>query len=270
MIGSPHVLGRTLADLVLPRVCAGCGHPGHVLCPPCAALLARPRPATPRRHPHGFPPTVAAGEYAGPVRPAVNAFKEHARTELAGPLGAALALAVGAVQVASGRRDAVVLVPLPSSRSALRVRGRDPVAELAAAAVRELRRAGVPATVVAALGRRGRVQDSAGLGSEQRRANLAGTVVLREPSRRLPGLVVLVDDVVSSGATLTEAATALAPALAPAAAGGDTPVVAAVVAATPRGRARPPVPGGAGVFTVRDVPAAGFPGPGLSDRAVRH
>src|SRR4051794_41779737 len=76
-----------LADLVLPRTCAGCGLPGHVLCRRCAALLAVPRLATPRRFPWGFPPTAAAGAYSGPVRPAVNAFKEQGRSELAGAPG---------------------------------------------------------------------------------------------------------------------------------------------------------------------------------------
>ena len=238
---------RSLLDLVLPRVCAGCGSPGHVLCPPCAALLARPRPATPRRHPDGFPPTVAAGGYAGAVRPVLTAFKEHGRTELARPLGAALALAVVALRSAADDTGPVQLVPLPSSRAALRARGRDPVGELAAAAGRELRRSGVPASVADLLGRRGRVRDSAGLGSEQRRANLAGTFVVRAAPTGA-GLLVLVDDVVSSGATLTEAAAELGRA----GVGARVPVLAAVVAATPRGRARPPVPDGPGVFTVRD------------------
>ena len=236
-----------LVDLVLPRVCAGCGHPGCLLCPGCAALLARPRLATPRRHPDGFPPTVAAAAYAGPVRPVVNAFKEHGRTELAGPLGAALALAVVVVRAAAGAAGPVVLVPLPSSRAAVRERGRDHVAELTRAALRELRRAGVPATAARLLGRRGRVRDSAGLDARQRRANLAGTFVAREPVRRGSGLLVVVDDVVSSGASVTEAAAVLLPA----ARRFDTPVVAAVVAATPRGRPDPVVQPGPGVFTVR-------------------
>ncbi|TFV87744.1 ComF family protein, partial [Blastococcus sp. CT_GayMR16] len=83
-------LAGALADLVLPRTCAGCGLPGSILCRRCAALLAVPRPATPRRVPWGFPPTAAAGAYSGPVRPAVNAFKERGRAELARPLGTAL------------------------------------------------------------------------------------------------------------------------------------------------------------------------------------
>src|SRR4051812_50076047 len=100
-----------LADLVLPRTCAGCGIPGVLLCPRCAGLLARPMPAAPRRFPWGFPPAVAAGAYRGPVVPVVNAFKERGQTELARPLGAALALAVAAVAVAvSAGRGARPLV----------------------------------------------------------------------------------------------------------------------------------------------------------------
>ncbi len=226
-------IGAALADLVLPRVCAGCAKPGAELCRRCAARLARPRPAAPRRVPWGFPPTVAAGAYAGPVPPAVVAFKDRGRAELARPLGAALALAVAAVVRAVPESSGpVLLVPVPSSRAALRSRGRDHVRELAVRAVAELRAVGVPAACAGLLARRGRVRDSAGLAAGQRRANLAGSFVARG-AVPAGGLLVLVDDVVTSGATLTEAAAALSAGLAP----GAPPVVAAVVAATPR---RPP------------------------------
>ena len=222
-----------LTDLVLPRTCAGCGLPGPVLCRRCASLLAAPRLASPRRVPWGFPPTVAAGAYAGPVRPTVLAFKERGRAELARPLGAALALAVATVSRAVPERDGpVLLVPVPASRAALRTRGRDHVRELTRHAVAELRRAGLPAAEARLLRRRGRVADSAGLSAVQRRANLAGTFVL-DPRGAAPApfsLLVLVDDVVTSGATLTEAAAVLAAAPP----SGALPVVAAVVAATPR------------------------------------
>ncbi|SFD95679.1 ComF family protein [Blastococcus tunisiensis] len=229
-----------LADLVLPRTCAGCGTPGAVLCPSCSGLLARPRPAAPRRVPWGFPPTAAAGAYAGPVRPAVVEFKERGRAELAVPLGAALALAVAAVVSAVPGRPGgpapVLLVPVPSSPAGLRARGRDHVRELTGRAVVELRAAGLPAREARLLRRRGRVRDSAGLSVAQRRANLAGTFRLAD-AVPVPGpraLMVVVDDVVTTGATLTEAAAVLAAAR-PA---GAPPVLAAVVAATPRAARR--------------------------------
>ncbi len=223
-----------LADLVLPRTCAGCGLPGSALCRRCAALLARPHLATPRRFPEGFPPTVAAGAYDGAVRPAVLAFKERGRAELARPLGTALALAVAAVVTAvpGPLPQQVLLVPVPSSAAALRERGRDHVRELAARAVRELRAAGLPAAQARLLRRRGRVRDSAELSAGQRRANLAGTFALAPGAGIVEGRLVLVDDVVTSGATLTEAGSVLAPLARP----GGPPVLAAVVAATPRQR----------------------------------
>ncbi|MCV2488611.1 ComF family protein [Geodermatophilus sp. YIM 151500] len=250
-----------LVDLVLPRTCAGCGVPGAVLCRACAAGLAAPRLATPRRFPEGFPPTVAAGAYAGRVRPAVVAFKERGRAELAGPLGTALALAAAAVAAGvpgpgpAGIPAPLLLVPVPGSAAALRSRGRDHVRELAVRAVAELRAAGVPAGSARLLGRTGRVRDSTGLSAAQRRANLAGTFTVRAP---VPAgaLLVVVDDVVSSGATLTEAAATLGAARTR----PGPPVLAAVVAATPR-RAPGPGPGpGSG------DPPAGCPAPSGSPR----
>jgi predicted amidophosphoribosyltransferase len=218
-----------LADLVLPRTCAGCGLPGAVLCRRCRALLADPRPATPRRFPDGFPPAAAAGAYAGPIRPALIAFKERGRAELARPLGTALALAVAAVVTAAAGQRPVLLVPVPSTAAAVRARGRDHVRELTGPAVAELRAAGVDAVAARLLRRRGRARDSAELSVAQRRANLAGSFVV-DPRAAVRGAqLVVVDDVVTSGATLTEAAAALERAF------PDGPVVlGAVVAATPK------------------------------------
>jgi predicted amidophosphoribosyltransferase len=254
---------RALADLVLPRTCAGCGAPGSAVCPRCRRWLTAPRLATPRRHLPGLPPTVAAGPYAGPVRPLVLEFKEHGRAELARPLGAALALAVTVLLRAlpgPPPPGPVLLVPVPSSPAAVQRRGRDHVRELAGCAATELRAAGVPARVLPVL-RRGRgTRDSAGLDAGERRRNLAGRFSVRLPrDGALPaGTLVIVDDVVTSGATLAEAARALgarSPGRVPDGGGrpgSGRPPVAAVVAATPRrppltGRREPPA-----VITVRN------------------
>jgi predicted amidophosphoribosyltransferase len=254
--GWVRATGWTLADLVLPRTCAGCAVPGAVLCRSCSRLLTSPQLAQPRRHLPGLPPTVAAGAYAGPVQPAVVAFKEHGRAELAGPLGTALALAVAAVLrgVPDGPGP-VLLVPVPSSAAAVRRRGRDHVRELAGAAVTELEAAGLrvgSARLLARVAGR-RVRDSAGLGALERQANLAGRFRARLPRAGLPpgSRLVIVDDVVTSGATLTEAARALRTALDTLAGGADTPVLGAVVAATPKRSHRTVAQVSPAAFTVR-------------------
>ena len=266
IVHGPPVTGwRALVDLVLPRTCAGCGIPGSGVCPRCRRWLAAPRLATPRRHPAGMPPTVAAGPYAGPVRPVVLAFKEHGRAELARPLGAALALAVTVLISAlpdapDAVRGPVLLVPVPSSSAAVQRRGQDHVRELAGCAAAELRAAGVPARLAPVLRRARGTRDSAGLNVTERRSNLAGRFRGRLPrgGALLAGTVVLVDDVVSSGATLTEAARALSGLLPGAGTAGRRnpigapPVVAAVVAATPRRPAERALPGRPATFTVRD------------------
>lgn len=203
-----------LLDLVLPRDCAGCGLPGRTLCPGCTrAVAGEPFVHELTPAPPGMPPVVAAAAYEGVVREVLIAHKEHGRLTLAGPLGAALAGA------AAGYGGGVVLVPVPSSRAAVRARGHDHARRVAGVAARRLRLRSrtllAPARVVA---------DQSGLTAVQRAQNLSGALV----SRPAVGLsVVLVDDIVTTGSTLADAARALS------AAGADV-LGAAVVAATAR------------------------------------
>jgi predicted amidophosphoribosyltransferase len=123
------------------------------------------------------------------------------------------------------------------------------VRELATRAVHDLRTAGLPAQEGVVLRRTGRLRDSAGLSVAERRANLSGTFALVPGPVRVPegAVLVLVDDVVTTGATLTEAAAVLA-----AARGADAaPALAAVVAATPRRSAQEPARAGTGQLVTR-------------------
>lgn len=207
-----------LVDLVMPRHCVGCGSPLGALCPRCLPGRA------PLQADSG---AWAAAAYDGAVRAAVLAYKERGRRDLAGPLGGLLARAAGTALAAErsppGR---VVLVPVPSARAAVAARGGDHMLRLARHAAP---RCGVRfAKGVLALNRA--VRDSAGLGSAERDANLAGAMSARAAP---PGVAaLLVDDIVTSGATLREAARALR-------AAGWPVIGCAVIAATERRVARP-------------------------------
>lgn len=189
-----------MLDLVLPAECGGCGAPSSRWCDACATELAvrpdEPHVVNPRID--AGVPVFALGRYANARRQAILALKEHGRADLVVPLARALALGVHRL-LAWGMVDTpLTLVPAPTRRSAARRRGGDPVTLLARAAVAQHPEIAVaPALRIKALTR-----DSVGLGTAARERNITGRVVLRG---RLPRTdVMVVDDIVTTGATARE------------------------------------------------------------------
>lgn len=229
----------TAGDLLLGACCPGCGDAALGLCPSCSDRLSdrSPRTALPSPPPPGFPPTVTAGPYDELFRQLISAHKERQAWLLTGALGRQLATAV---QVLLHRTDPLpgsnrlVLVPIPSSARAIRSRGRDATRAIAISAARWLRRSDSrPVSVVSRLRPGRRLADQSGLSAQQRQANLAGAYRIRggAPAWRAaaagPTAAIVVDDLVTTGASLAEARRALDEA-------GVTVLGAAVVAATVR------------------------------------
>jgi predicted amidophosphoribosyltransferase len=204
-------LGEAVLDLVVPQRCAGCQRTGTAWCPDCAAAVAGPAQAVPAQE-----RTCAAAPHAGPAGRAVAAFKDDGARRLAAPLAGLLAEAVRAVLPTAlgpdpggewGQGSTVWLVPVPARRSARRARGGDHMRELARLAAGRLRRHGLPVHRLDVLTHVRDSRDQVGLGRAARRANVAGTLAAAGPLPR--GLLVVVDDVTTTGATLDEAARAL-------------------------------------------------------------
>ncbi|MET8629988.1 phosphoribosyltransferase family protein [Kitasatospora sp. NPDC004669] len=216
-----HALAGLL-DVLLPADCAGCGSERTQLCPACRHALATARPG-----PTLLPWAHAAAPYTDPVRQLLLAHKERGALRLAGPLGEALGRAVRSALGARAESTPLLLVPMPSARTAVRARGHDPTLRLAGAAARSLRRAGLDARAAPLLRHARPVADQTGLNAAERRRNLhlALTVLPRARRDLADRQPVLVDDLVTTGASLSEAARALADAGLPAR-------VAATVAAT--------------------------------------
>ena len=207
----------TVVDLLLPLRCAGCETRGTTLCPFCRNSIDPGGPAPGGVDPGGAPPTpirrpspapiYAVTGYEGRARTVLLAFKERDRRDLAAPLGQILAstlLRIPAADpgVAPAGDGTWWLVPAPSRASAARRRGGSHLLRLARATAAALARGGHPAGVARALRFGSGVRDSVGLDRAARTANLAGRVRFRSSAAPPLGApVILLDDIVTTGAT---------------------------------------------------------------------
>lgn len=187
---------RAIAGFFLPTFCAHCDAEGAGLCAACSAtLVARDLRRTVSVVGGTF--TVHSAFEMGEVtRSVLRAVKEDGRIGLIGHLAPGLAQAVRRARPGG---TTVAVVPITTSARAYRARGFRVVDEA-------LRRAAVPTVPLL---RVGRMRDQRLLGRDARERNVAGVFdVCRDPPPRCDG-VVLVDDVITTGATMRDARRAL-------------------------------------------------------------
>ncbi|HEX5473663.1 MAG TPA: ComF family protein [Vicinamibacterales bacterium] len=213
-------LADAVAAVLVAPTCAACGAPldaptrGAVceacwgaivpITPPCCRTCGDPLPswrivsleaaqcARCRRHPTNVACSRAIGAYEGSLRAIVHAFKYDPRPTLAGPLAARLARAGRDVLAEA---DFVVPVPLHPTRE--RTRGFNQARELA-------RRLGVP--MLDALRRTRRTRLQADLPASRRHANVRGAFALAPRATVAGRILVVVDDVSTTGATIAACA----------------------------------------------------------------
>ncbi|HYL40726.1 MAG TPA: ComF family protein [Candidatus Binatus sp.] len=199
-------LASRALDLALPASCVGCRREGSPLCADCRAWLrirVTNQPGLPIGIPADLPAPLLQLEWCAPftgvARRAIHELKYAGERRLAAPLGEAVA-ARWRHAAAGGE----VLVPVPASPDRIRDRGFDHAVLIATVAGRAL---GLP--VVGGLERVHATAAQHALGRSGRHANVGGAFRPRPGGAVRGRWIVLVDDVVTTGATLSGCATAL-------------------------------------------------------------
>lgn len=189
----------------LPLQCVICGNPPRQLCEDCLGQIPLRARMVYRL---GAPSGLACADYSGSVATLVKAYKNDGSVILARYLGMQLAqvLADWAKQIRTDRPLEIALVPAPSRASSNRTRGYSPARLLASNTAAQMRAFGVNATVCDVLRVTGPVRDQGDLNGQQRRSNLVGRMQAVPAANSVIGnrRIVLLDDIVTTGATLAE------------------------------------------------------------------
>lgn len=220
----PSALSRFASfflEALFPRSCYGCNKTDTYLCRACRASIALPQPLCPHcgtRLPFGLlsPPCRRAtrldrlfccGAYkTEPMRAIIGDFKYNQAYALATPLASFMAQWLAKNGYAPMfARDDILLLPVPSHPKRMRQRGFNPAQRLAAALASEL---SLPLDSATLKKRRNNPQQMS-LQREKRATNVEGAFSLPHPEAARGKVVVLVDDVLTTGATLRECAKAV-------------------------------------------------------------
>lgn len=186
-----------LLDLLLPSNCALCEVSGPAICSDCKAKFNARNFDIRRGQLSGF----SATSYSEDAAKLIHEFKERGQTSLAAFFGDLISPRL--LQFAESEAiSEAILVPVPSSKSTTRIRGFQPAQVLAKQLGRLSR---LP--VFAALRAKKAIADQSALSREQRASNVNQSMVA---SSAIAGrAVILVDDIVTTGATISEAARAV-------------------------------------------------------------
>ncbi len=191
----------SLSEIIFPSRCLGCRQLGIQICSQCRALW----------NPHIYRTQIVSEVNAFPVYSAVEYSSVAQRVLLSSKESGLIDADQLIIQALShslsymyGEQGIADLVPVPSRKSATRRRGRNFILTHTIELSKD------PKVLTRPLLRHTRrIQDQSLLSATERQSNLSGSLVCKEKAEGLRTPIIIVDDVVTTGATLREAGRAL-------------------------------------------------------------
>lgn len=190
-------LFEDLLNLLLPSNCVICNAVGSNLCESCLAKLSFETRSVSRIGISGF----STCEYTDATAKIIHEFKEAKQTSLAKIMSNAMKNALSSYAL-----ENVMLVPMPSKRESFASRGFEPAA-LLAKSLRNIvaKESNLLLPTPKLLSYKNKVADQAALSGSDRRINLIGSMTAASKSVTTRSRAILIDDIVTTGSTLTEA-----------------------------------------------------------------
>jgi len=194
----------SLKELVYPVICLSCSSLGMKICSKCLLMWRiKPIKSNIQKYPLYF--SADYNEFTGST---ILAAKESANKDAIDLLASSIARSIILAIKDLGIYLPIILTTIPSQFSANRRRGRDHIADLTEVIISKLQTKDVFAVYLPLLIPAKKIQDQSNLNSQQRKANMYQAFLTRQ-SEISTGGVILIDDLVTTGASILEGIRAL-------------------------------------------------------------
>ena len=195
----------SLKELIYPNICLCCGKTGLKICNDCSEYwLAIPNKSKVDNNYLFF--VTAYNEITSPI---ILAAKETGNREAVELIARSIASSIIFAILDLGIVQPVNLVTIPSQLSAIRRRGRDHINDLVQEVLIQLNQQNINAFYLPVLKTVKRIKDQSGLNGLQRKENMSHAFIVKG-SRTSQSSVILIDDLVTTGASIQEGVRALA------------------------------------------------------------